>query len=180
MNKTYYTWKDLESAAEHIALGMYRDMWRPDYIVGITQNGMCLATVLSNKISVPLASLQVDLGTTDLGNETNCWLSEWAFGYNYPEETGISGARWDLTLRRNILVVDSFTKNGEVIKWIKEDWQGSCLPQEINAWNSIWHKSVRFATMVDNLNSDVNADYSWKEIDYDQQNQPVFPWVGKQ
>ena len=176
MNKTYYTWNDLESAAEHIALSMYRDMWRPDYIVGITKNGMCLATVLSNKISVPLASLQVDLETTDLGNETNCWLSEWAFGYNNPDETGITGSRWDPSLRRNILVVDSFTNYGEVIKWIKEDWQGGCLPKETVAWEAVWHKSVRFATMVDNVNSMVNPDYSWKEIE----GLPVFPWENQQ
>jgi uncharacterized protein len=164
MDKKYYTWNDLESAAEHIALAMYREMWRPDYIVGITRGGLPLATVLSHKISVPVVALGVSLRDSELGCETNCWLSEWAFGYNNPEETGISGCRWDPSLRKNILVVDDINDTGATFNWIKQDWQGSCLPKELEAWNAVWHRSVRFAVMTNNLSSDADVDYAWDEV----------------
>jgi hypoxanthine phosphoribosyltransferase len=180
MNKKYYTWKDLESTAEHVALSMYRDMWRPDYIVGITRGGLPLATVLSHKISVPVVALGVSLRDSELGCETNCWLSEWAFGYNYPEETSISGARWDPKLRKNILVVDDINDTGATINWIKQDWQSSCFPKETEVWNAVWHKSVRFAVMTDNLSSTANVDYSWDEVNKAEEDVwLVFPWEGQ-
>jgi uncharacterized protein len=181
MKKVYHTWNDLESAAEHIALAMYKDMWKPHYVVGVTQGGLPLATVLSHKISVPLIALSVDLKNSVIGCETNCWLSEWAFGYNDSAETGITGARWDLSLRKNILVVNSINNTGETFNWIKNDWQSSCFPKETDAWNTVWHRSVRFATMVNNTASSVMVDYNWKEINStEDKSQQVFPWEKKQ
>jgi hypoxanthine phosphoribosyltransferase len=180
MNKIYYTWKDLESAAEQIALNMYKDLWKPDYIVGITRGGLPLATVLSHKISVPVVALGVSLRDSVLGCETNCWLSEWAFGYNNSEETGVTGARWDSKLRKNILVVDDINDTGATFEWIKQDWQGSCFPKESAAWNAVWHKSVRFAVMTNNLSSKATVDYSWHEVNKSEKDVwLVFPWENK-
>jgi hypoxanthine phosphoribosyltransferase len=177
MNKTYYNWKDLESAAEHIALSMYRDLWRPDYIVGITRGGLPLATVLSHKISVPMTAVQVSLRDSELGCETNCWLSEWAFGYNNPDHSSMTGCRWDPALRKKILIVDDINDTGETFNWIKQDWQSTCFPNEQSAWDTVWHRTVRFAAMVNNLASDSNIDYHWKEINKSEHNTwIVFPW----
>jgi hypoxanthine phosphoribosyltransferase len=177
MNKTHYNWKDLESAAEYIALAMYKDMWRPDYIVGITQGGLPLATVLSHKISVPIVALGINFTNSELGCETNCWISELAFGYNVAEETGRTGCRWDPGLRKNILVVNNVNDTGKTFNWIKQDWQSSCFPKETYVWNTVWHGNVRFAVMINNLASDANVDYSWNEINRAEETvKLVFPW----
>jgi uncharacterized protein len=177
MSKKYYTWNDLESAAEHIALSMYKDMWRPDYIVGITRGGLPLATVLSHKISVPVVALAVNFDNSELGCESNCWLSEWAFGYNNSRETGVTGCRWDPKLRKNILVVDDANNKGATFNWIKQDWQSSCLPKENVAWDAVWHSNVRFAVMTNNLSSDAIVDYFWDELNKAEKDfQTIFPW----
>ena len=160
-----FNWKDVEKAASHIILEMYQDEWKPDLIVGITQNGMVLATILSHTLEIPLVSISVDLKDDFIGTETNCWLADWAFGINNPKETGISGSRWDPKLRKKILVVDAVNDDGSVFNWIKEDWAASCYPAETDVWKSIWHKTVRFAAMVDYLNSDFLVDYTWKETE---------------
>lgn len=177
MNNINYTWQDIETAANSIVLQMYKDSWRPDYIVGITRGGLTLATMLSYRLDVPMAALQVSINNGVEDCETNCWLSEWAFGYNYPEETGIAGCRWDLSLRKKILVVDDNNISGEVFNWVKQDWQGSCLSNETDAWNSVWHKSVRFAAITNDAGSSFNTDYCWKEVNnFEQSAKIVYPW----
>lgn len=168
MNKIFYSWNDLEDAAEHIALAMYKDLWMPNYIVGITRGGLPLATVISHKISVPVVALGVSLRDSELGCETNCWLSDWAFGYNDERETGRSGCRWDPGLRKNLLIVDDINNTGATFNWIKQDWQASCFPKEQSAWESVWHNNVRFSVMTNNLSSNADVDYAWDEVNKDR------------
>ena len=166
MKKKYYSWLEVEKAADKIILQMYKDNWRPDYIVGITRGGLPLATILSHKLDCRMETLKVKLRDLYDGEacETNCWMSEDAFGYNNPEETGITGARWDLSLRKNILVVDDINDTGATFNWIKQDWQSSCLPDE-DTWNTVWHKNVRFAVMTQNWDSKFeHVDYYWDEV----------------
>lgn len=177
MNKTYYTWQDVETAANSIIAQMYSDGWKPDYIVGITRGGLPLATIISHRIGVPMVALGVSLRDGDSDCETNCWLSEWAFGYNYPEQTGITGARWDIKLRKKILIVDDINDTGATFNWIKNDWQSTCLPSETDVWNSIWNNTVKFAVMTDNLSSDAKIDYCWDEVNKAENNSwLVFPY----
>jgi hypoxanthine phosphoribosyltransferase len=182
MDKKYYTWNDLESAAEHIALAMYKDLWRPNYIVGITRGGLPLATVLSHKISVPMIALGVSLRDTEIGCETNCWLSEWAIGYNDPNETGVTGCRWDPKLRKNILVVDDINDTGATFNWIKKDWESSCFPSERETWDRIWGNSVRFAVMTENASSEFGlVNYYWDEVNKAEKDSwLVYPWEKQQ
>ena len=39
INKHFYTWNDIEKCSISIVNQMYKDNWRPDYIVGITRGG---------------------------------------------------------------------------------------------------------------------------------------------
>jgi hypoxanthine phosphoribosyltransferase len=143
-----YSWEDVEKAAEKIVLQMYKDNWRPDYIVGITRGGLPLATILSYKTDIKMHTLNVTLnadGSAGPDCEVNCWMSEDAFGYNNSEK--VKGARWDPGLRKNILIVDSINMQ-ERFNWIKQDWKSTCLPDESAVWNNVWRKNVKFATMT--------------------------------
>jgi len=177
IKKKYYSWQDVERACTNIALQMYKDNWRPDYIVGITRGGNVPATILSNMLGVRCEALKVSLRDSGAG-ETNCWMSEDAFGYNYEEETGITGARWDTKLRKNILIVDDINDTGATFNWIKEDWMSTCLPNETSAWNSIWTKNVRFATITENLSSDFHdVSYYFDEVNKAEEDVwLVYPW----
>lgn len=180
MDKKYYTWNDLEFAAEHIILSMYRGHWMPHYIVGITKGGLPLSTIISHKLSIPLVALGVNLDNAELGCESNFWLSEWAFGYNNESETGITGCRWDPSLRKKILIVNDVNCTGNTFNWIKQDWQSSCLPKEDSVWSKIWHNNVRFAVMVNNLSCKTDVDYAWTEVNQSETPQRlIFPWEQK-
>ena len=181
IKKHYYSWQDVENACVNIALQMYKDNWRPDYIVGITRGGNVPATILSNMLDIRCEALKVSLRDDEIGPETNCWMSEDAFGYNYPEETGVTGARWDTKLRKKILIVDDINDTGATFNWIKQDWQSSCLPNEDNAWNSVWNSdmaNVRFATITENLSSEFGGvRYYTHEVN--KAEEPVwlvYPW----
>ena len=180
IKKHYYSWQDVENACTNIALQMYKDAWRPDYIVGITRGGNVPATILSNMLDIRCEALKVSLRDNGggMGPESNLWMAEDAFGYNYEEETGITGARWDTKLRKNILIVDDINDTGDTLAWIKQDWQSSCFPNETNAWDSVWGKNVRFATITDNGASEFdNVDYTCHEINKAEEDVwLVYPW----
>ena len=170
IKKHYYTWQDIEKMCVQIVTQMYADNWRPDYIVGITRGGNIPATIISNMLNVRCETLKVSLRDDTQGPESNLWMSEDAFGYNNPEETGITGARWDLSLRKNILVVDDINDTGATFNWIKQDWQSSCLPNE-DTWNTVWGNNVRFAVMTENLGSKFNdVNYYYDEVNKSEEN----------
>jgi len=181
IKKHYYSWQDVENACTNIALQMYKDNWRPDYIVGITRGGNVPATILSNMLGVRCEALKVSLRDDEQGPESNCWMSEDAFGYNYPKETGVTGARWDTKLRKNILIVDDINDTGATFNWIKQDWMSSCLPNEDNGWNSVWNgdlANVRFATLTNNDASEFDdVRYTCHEINKAEEDVwLVYPW----
>jgi len=156
IKKHHYSWQDVEQACVSIALQMYKDQWRPDYIVGITRGGNVPATILSNMLGIRCEALKVSLRDTNDSNcETNCWMSEDAFGYNYPEESGVTGARWDIKQRKNILVVDDINDTGATFNWIKQDWQGSCLPNETDVGTAFG--IVMFVLLLSQTTSQANS-----------------------
>ena len=185
IKKHYYSWDDVEHMCQQIALQMYKDAWRPDYIVGITRGGNVPATILSNMLGVRCETLKVKLRDNDPGEscETNCWMADDAFGYVEFEEQEIYKSRWDIKKRKNILVVDDINDTGATFNWIKNDWQSSAFPNEVDAWNSVWGKNVRFAVLTENLSSDFNGvNYYTHEVNKAEEDQwLVYPWetVGK-
>ena len=67
MTKTIkYEWQDVDKAIQTIAMDMYKDTWRPDYIVGITRGGLVPAVMLSHMTSIPMHTLCVQLAAEGL------------------------------------------------------------------------------------------------------------------
>ena len=178
IKKHYYSWQDIEKMCVQIVTQMYADNWRPDYIVGITRGGNVPATILSNMLGIRCEALKVSLRDDETGPESNCWMSEDAFGYVDQEEQEIVKCRWDLNKRKNILIVDDINDTGATFNWIKQDWEAGCLPQEDNAWKAVWENNVRFATLTNNEASDFyDVHYTSHEINKAEQDVwLVYPW----
>jgi hypothetical protein len=163
IKKIYYTWHNIEKAVNDIVSQLYKDGWKPDYIVGISRGGLTPAVLLSHLLDIPMHTLDVQLRDGEPDNcESNCWMSEDAFGYT--EEM------------KNILIINDINDSGNTINWIKWDWRSTCLPNEPK-WDTVWGKNVRFAAIVNNLSSKETVNYSSIEINK-QENDCwiVFPW----
>jgi len=174
IKKHYYSWQDVERACLNIALQMYNDNWKPDYIVGITRGGNVPATILSNMLNIRCEALKVSLRDSESENETNCWMAEDAFGY-YNE--GAFNGKSNPELRKKILIVDDINDTGATFNWIKEDWPSGCLPND-ESWNTIWGDNVRFATITENLSSNFDGvSYSVHEVNKAEEDVwLVYPW----
>ena len=151
MKKKFYSWNDVHDTATSIAMQMYKDNWRPDYIVGLNRGGLPLSVILSHLTDCNHYALDVRLRDGGgQGPESNCWMAEDAFGYEKEP--------------MKILIVDDINDTGATFNWIKQDWQKSCLPDDPN-WNTIWGQNVRFAVMTENLSSGFGeVQYHWDEV----------------
>jgi len=174
-----YDWQKVERAVQDIAMGMYKDCWRPNYIVGITRGGLVPAVMLSHMTDIPMHTLCVQLGAEGLeeNTESNCWMSEDAFGYvelKDRDDTWSNG-KSNPKARKNILIIDDINRGGDAMEWIMKDWQSSCLPSS-PAWDDVWHENVRFASLLSNPNSIVDTDYYSAEFSDEEENWIEFPW----
>ena len=164
--KRYISQCQIQTGVLDIVTQMYHDNWRPDYIVGITRGGLYPAVLMSHYTGIPMHTLDVRLRDADHGPESNGWMSEDAFGYiDKPDRT--DDVCSDPSKRKNILILDDINDTGETFSWIKEDWSGSCLPDD-PYWKDIWHNTVRFATIIDNVPSKFDVDYTSIEINKDE------------
>ena len=177
IKKHYYSWQDVENACVNISLQMYKDNWRPDYIVGITKGGNIPATILCNMLGVRGEALKVSLRDDDQGPESNLWMAEDAFGYVTPEERSAEYQKSDVYNKKNILIVDDINDTGATFNWIKQDWQSSCLPDDPN-WDTVWGQNVRFAVITENLSSNFDSvDYSVHEVNKSEEDVwLIYPW----
>jgi len=161
MNKIYYSWTDIEKQITDIAVQIWQSHWRPDYIVGIHSGGSIPAVMLGKMLDIKTYTLDVRLRDGD-GGETNCWMSEDAFGYDKQS--------------MNILIIDDINDSGATIEWVKKDWQSTCLPND-PGWQLIWGNNVRVAVLVNNMSSAAEVDYHSVEIDKGEKDcWIVFPW----
>ena len=179
MKKHYYTYNDVHNAAMDIVLQMYKENWRPDYVVGITRGGLPLALRISQLLDCRMETLKVKLRDAVDGEscESNCWMSEDAFGYISQEERTAEYQKSDVYNKKNILIVDDINDTGATFNWIKQDWQSTCLPDDPN-WDTVWGSNVRFAVMTENLSSEFGeVNYSWHEVNKAEEDVwLVYPW----
>ena len=154
------------------------DLFRPDYVVGITRGGLVPALMISHYLNIPMHTLKVSLRSDPPDTESNSWMAEDAFGYVSPEDQAIIKSRWDPIKRKNILIVDDINDSGATFDRIKQDWIGSCFPDEKEVWNSVWNHNVKFAVLVDNEASSFEGiDYFGEAIN--KVEDPIwirFPW----
>jgi hypoxanthine phosphoribosyltransferase len=144
----------------NIVSQMYKDNWRPDYVVGLTRGGLIPAVVMSNVYHIPMETLKVSLRDSDTESESNLWMSEDAYN------------------GKNILIVDDINDTGATLDWIINDWQSTCHPSDEH-WSNVWGNNVRFAVLIDNLSSNFSrtVDYSAKEINKAEKDVwIVYPW----
>ena len=159
MKKLYVSDIDIREYVNRISFQMYKDNWRPDYIVGLTRGGLVPAVHMSHALDIPMWTLKVAL-RDHADTEINAWMAEDAFE------------------GKNILIVDDINDTGGTLDWIIEDWQGGCLPDDLK-WNDVWGNNVRFAVLFDNLSSKFSRkiDYSAVEINKAEEDVwIVYPW----
>ena len=95
--------------------------------------------------------------------------------------TGIKMHTLDVRLRgeyecKKILIVDDINDTGATFQWIKEDWPSGCLPDNAR-WEEVWGNNVRFATVVNNLSSEFDVQYSSIEVNKAEEDTwVVFPY----
>ena len=160
IEKKYYEYIHVRDWVNQITYKMYQDMWRPDYIVGLTRGGLIPAVIMSHVINVPMHTLDVRLRDGIDGPESNLWMAEDAYN------------------GKNILILDDINDTGATLDWIIKDWQSSCLPSD-ERWNEVWGNNVRFATLIDNLSSKFSrkVNYCGKEINKAERDVwIVYPW----
>ena len=180
MNLLNLSNSDLRNCVHAIIRQLNADGFKPHYIVGVTRGGLIPAVMLSHYLNVPMHTLKVSLleGSDD-DCESNLWMSEDAFGYVPKEEQEIIKSRWDVSKKKNILIVDDINDTGATFNWIKKDWQSSCLPNEDFAWEHVWKNNVRFATLVDNESSNFH-DVKYSGMSINKTEDPDiwvnFPW----
>lgn len=176
IKKKYYDYVHIHEMVNDISFQMYKDGWRPDYIVGLTRGGLVPAVIMSNALDIPMHTLKVNLRDHVQGSESNLWMAEDAFGYIDSDRQ--EDSRWSENNKKNILIVDDINDTGATLDWIIQDWQSSCLPDDPN-WLTVWGNNVRIAVLVDNLSSNFSGkvNYSAKEINKAEEDMwIVYPW----
>ena len=161
-NKRYISQKEIETGVLDIVSQMYSDDWRPDYIVGVTRGGLIPAVLMSHYTGIRMETIDVRLRDTFNSPEHALWMAEDAFGY-IDKADRTDDVCSDPSKRKKILILDDINDTGETFKWIVKDWESGCLPDD-PAWLDIWGNNVRFATIIDNVPSKFDVDYTSIEI----------------
>ena len=150
IKKRYIGWPTIHDYVNRVSFEMYKDNFRPDYIVGLTRGGLIPAVLMSHRLDIPMKSLKVSLRDHTDDNDHNWTMAE------------------DAQAGAKILVLDDINDTGATLNWIVNDWKLSETQD-----------NVKFAVLFDNLSSGFcrEIDYCAKEINKAENNEwIVFPW----
>lgn len=152
MQKVYYNWDHIEIACRDIYKEIVNDSFKPDLVIGLTRGGLVPAVILSHRFDVPMDTLKISL------------RDHISKGGTY-KDYGLPQA--------NILIVDDINDSGATIKYLKEIWEHSSCQN----WVELWHKKIRFATVVDNISSQSKVDYRYTTVNKAEEDVwIVYPW----
>jgi len=178
MSKLYLTDDQIKKGVHDILRQISADNWRPDYIVGITRGGLIPAVLMSHYTGMRMETIDVRLRDSENSPEHALWMAEDAYGYepNDYYDPAMGHNKTSVDKRKNILILDDINDTGATFNWIKQDWQSSCMPRD-PSWSSIWGNNVRFATIVNNIASPFEINYSSIEINKAEEDTwVVFPY----
>ncbi len=138
---------------------MWADNFKPDLIVGLARGGVVPAVQLSHYLDIKMHSLSVSL-RDHVDTVSDHALSEMAFNGT------------------NILVIDDINDSGNTFNWVKKDWQSNICPDDSRWQKEIWHRSLKFASLITNESSAFTADYEGSTMNRIDQADIwyVFPW----
>ena len=121
-------------------------------------------------VLIPADAIKISLRDDDKVVDSNPALAEQAFGLKEREMPTTARGK-------KILIVDDINDTGATFKALKEDWQGSCLPDD-PWWDQVWGKSVRFCTLTENLSSEFDqVDYYSDTVNKAEEDVwLVYPW----
>lgn len=157
-SKRVLTWQDIERLSRDLTRQLVASNWRPEYIVGLVRGGTIPATMISHYYDVPMHALKISFRDDDT-LESNTWMAEDAYN------------------NMNILVVDDINDSGKTLKWLVEDWQNSCFPEDQPKWKKVWGYNVKFMSLVNNTVSAANVQFTGMSINKAQENVWIeFPW----
>ena len=54
IEKVYYDYIKVQEWVNKISFQMFKDGWRPDYIVGLTRGGLIPAVMMSHTLDIPM------------------------------------------------------------------------------------------------------------------------------
>ena len=161
MKKIYYNWDLIDVACRDIYKDIKADGFSPDLIIGLTRGGLIPAIILSHRFDLPMETLKISLRDHKSSEESYK-------DYGLPD--------------KNILIVDDINDSGATITHLKQAWE-QYFPKKFKwkdypgIWDEIWHKKIRFATIVDNVSSQSKVDYRYTTINKAEEDVwIVYPW----
>ena len=176
VDRKQYSWDDVHKAAHKIAMKMYNDKWRPDYIVGLNRGGLPISVILSHLLDCNHYALDVRLRDNKDGEgpESNCWMAEDAFGYvsEFDRDGIFEKNTSDVEKKKNILIVDDINDTGTTLIGIDEVIKGSQRADMATA-----HQDITYSTLFDKESSKFsNVRFTANNVLPDEEKWIVFPY----
>ena len=145
IKKRHVTWDEIEGYVNHILFTMYKDNWKPDYIVGLTRGGLIPAVLASHKVDVPMHTLKVSLRDHQ-EHEANWWMED------------------DAREGKRILVIDDINDTGATINYIKENWTLNNLTYAVLINNEASDADVDYSSVdINKRENDVWIVFPWED-----------------